>query len=643
MSDPTSSGQDVTQLTECPHCGAAVPAAEYCGACGAHLAYADHGAAHRARSYAPFPEEPVLRIAITTSLFPHLSRSTKLLFRLAVGCIVALLVVFALAKWQAPMIGVAACGFPVLYLLYVVEIDDPDRPTFRAPVGIALLLGVVLGVAWGIVGGHYVDRALSLTFGSSLTGADALVAAVVVPVVGVLLMALPVAALRLGRHSSESLDGFVIGAVGALGFGLAATIQQLSGLLRSGQVSEFDFTSTLTQVAIRGFAVPLIGALTIGLFGATLWLRRHQRVQGWQLTLTSPITALAVALVVQVGLGFCEIAVLPDLALLLAYMVAVVLVIVVIRVCLHQVLLAELHPVAIGPPGVCPHCHRMVPTMPYCPHCGVARTATSPRHRSTRAEEGAAAELGGSPARPGSVHYRHVGPGELTETLRLGPWRVFLALLSVMGVASVALVVTSVVLQPPPPKPCHYLFRCGGGPTAGGLVTSGTQYSNTTYGFSLALEFGPITRIQTQSNGIILDYAHPGSSIDSGQVQVVGLTSNGMSASQVVASVQQQVDSNAQAEYAVPNPFIGFQPGAGEAYNYVINGSNNTQVPGRLIILAAVKGNLAIVVLDSGPYEKFSNLDHPSPADQFAALYADPVVNSVKWPSTSSVKESSSG
>lgn len=45
------------------------------------------------------------------------------------------------------------------------------------------------------------------------------------------------------------------------------------------------------------------------------------------------------------------------------------------------------------------------------------------------------------------------------------------------------------------------------------------------------------------------------------------------------------------------------------------------------------------MVIDSGPYVQFSasnqtisNLDdHPSPADHFAALAADPIVNSITW------------
>jgi hypothetical protein len=368
-------------LTECAHCGAAVPAAEFCGSCGAHFVYSSGHPARRHDAYAPFPEEPVLRISVVTSLFPHLSPRTKLIFRGAIGVIVALLVVFALLKWQAPMIAVAACGIPMVFLLYVVELDDPERPPFRAPVSLALVLGAALGLVWAIVGGHYVDRALSLELGASLTESTALVAAVVVPAAGVVLMVLPVAILRIGRSGGESLDGFVVGGVGALTFVLVATIEQLSSPLRTGQVSQLAFTSTLTQVVVRGFADPMIAGLTAGLFGATLWLHRHTRSSGWPRVATLPGTALVLALVVQVGLGFCDTAVLPDLAVLLAHLVATAVVIVVARVCLHHVLLAELHEVAIGPPRVCPHCRRLVPQMPFCPHCGVAYSATAPRHR----------------------------------------------------------------------------------------------------------------------------------------------------------------------------------------------------------------------------------------------------------------------
>ncbi|HTX62996.1 MAG TPA: hypothetical protein VMD28_05125, partial [Acidimicrobiales bacterium] len=108
-------------LAACPHCGQEVPAADYCGACGAHLVHRAATAARRHHAYAAFPEEPVLRLAVTTSLFPHLSHRAKATFRAAVGAIVVVLVALALGGVEAPSIAVCALGVPLLYLLYTYE------------------------------------------------------------------------------------------------------------------------------------------------------------------------------------------------------------------------------------------------------------------------------------------------------------------------------------------------------------------------------------------------------------------------------------------------------------------------------------------------------------------------------------------
>jgi rRNA maturation endonuclease Nob1 len=46
-----------------------------------------------------------------------------------------------------------------------------------------------------------------------------------------------------------------------------------------------------------------------------------------------------------------------------------------VRLVIHQALLAEGAGHEIGPDAACPECHRIVPTMLFCPSCGVARAA----------------------------------------------------------------------------------------------------------------------------------------------------------------------------------------------------------------------------------------------------------------------------
>ena len=83
-----------------------------------------------------------------------------------------------------------------------------------------------------------------------------------------------------------------------------------------------------------------------------------------------------IALVVEIGLGYADDAVLPDIVLLTVHLAAAALALLALRVGLNHVLLHEQRDVRIGPPRVCPHCHRVVPAMPFCPMCGVAERAT---------------------------------------------------------------------------------------------------------------------------------------------------------------------------------------------------------------------------------------------------------------------------
>src|SRR3981081_4114622 len=67
-------------LVTCPHCGHLVPAGDFCGHCGAHLIA---GSAHRMHSFAAMPNEAVGRVAIITTLLPHLPHRRGRPFRLA--------------------------------------------------------------------------------------------------------------------------------------------------------------------------------------------------------------------------------------------------------------------------------------------------------------------------------------------------------------------------------------------------------------------------------------------------------------------------------------------------------------------------------------------------------------------------------
>jgi hypothetical protein len=87
---------------------------------------------------------------------------------------------------------------------------------------------------------------------------------------------------------------------------------------------------------------------------------------------------LIVAAGAQVLLGIVAVTV-PDLVLQVGMRVVVAAALLMyVRLVIHRSLLAEGAAHEIGPDAPCPECHRIVPTMAFCPACGVARAAAKP-------------------------------------------------------------------------------------------------------------------------------------------------------------------------------------------------------------------------------------------------------------------------
>ncbi|MGH9047601.1 MAG: zinc ribbon domain-containing protein, partial [Acidimicrobiales bacterium] len=86
---------------------------------------------------------------------------------------------------------------------------------------------------------------------------------------------------------------------------------------------------------------------------------------------------------VQVGLGFTDIDALSDPLLVVVHLAAVILLALGMRVGIHHVLLHESTEVHIGSPRVCANCAHLVPSMAFCPQCGVADRAVARPHRGS--------------------------------------------------------------------------------------------------------------------------------------------------------------------------------------------------------------------------------------------------------------------
>jgi hypothetical protein len=388
-------------MTECRVCQTHVPDGEFCGLCGAHLTpqKGDGPDWLRIHAFGAAPNEHLLRPALTSSLFPHLPQRSFRPFRVALVVVLVMLVVAALLRMPALLIALAALGIPLLFMLYLQEVDVHRD----VPVGTLVLtaaLGVGLGVGWVMLTGTMVARSYGVGLETGIAGYRMLREGVGVPIGGLILMLVPALVVRVVRPGTrEALDGFMIGALGALTFTAAATLTRLAPQFATGLVNRSrPMAGLLVEAGIRGLAVPVMAAAAGGLLGAVLWFRRPPSKAGQRqgfVRLALALFTIAV-LVLYAGLGLLDVARVPQVLQLVVYLAVAAVAVLVLRVGLHLALLHEEHDeIQAGKPIVCAHCGHVVPDMAFCPACGVATRASSRSSRTARREKRPARSDGG--------------------------------------------------------------------------------------------------------------------------------------------------------------------------------------------------------------------------------------------------------
>jgi RsiW-degrading membrane proteinase PrsW (M82 family) len=362
-------------LVSCPHCGSTVPAGEFCGHCGAHLRTAD---VNRRHAFAALPSEPVLHFNVISTLFPHLPHRQGGPFRWALIAGGLFVVILAALHLFAPATAAAAFLLPVLYLLYLYEVEVyADEPWLL--VAATMLAGAVLGYAVTELAG---GAASQLNLAQDSASGFAL-RAVAIPIIGQALMLAGPLFLFLFRKDRyrEPLDGLTFGAASALGFSLASELAALWPLITGPLVGNGDPVDWALRLLRLGILVSLVNASTTGLVTASIWLHRYDRRRSDRAREVSPLATVVVAFGTQLVLGMLTFALQDLIVQVLVWAVATIALMLYVRQVIHQALLSEGVAHEIGPDSQCPECHHIVPTMLFCPNCGAARAAAP---RSTR-------------------------------------------------------------------------------------------------------------------------------------------------------------------------------------------------------------------------------------------------------------------
>ena len=121
---------------------------------------------------------------------------------------------------------------------------------------------------------------------------------------------------------------------------------------------------------------------------------------------------------------------------------------------------------------------------------------------------------------------------------------------------------------------------------------------------------------------------------DGGPLRLFSEPARGRDARQVAADLKGQMFPDAVTSYELPNAILGYEPGYGEVADDWPKGTTTDAQHLRIILIVAVKNDLALVAGAVGPFHQFGPDDGPgppSPANLDIAKDMGKYVNSFMW------------
>lgn len=170
---------------------------------------------------------------------------------------------------------------------------------------------------------------------------------------------------------------------------------------------------------------------------------------------------------------------------------------------------------------------------------------------------------------------------------------------------------------------------CGRPPNAV-AVANLPRFTSADGAFSVSHPFASeIYAVRTEPNGVRAQLIAG----DGGLLRLFSQPAQGRVARQLVAQLMAKQYPNAEVVYELPNTTVGYQLGYGVVANFAQSGISSGY-PMRVIIMAAVKNDLALIAVAEGPFRRFTQDFGPGPpsaANTEIALDMGKYVDSFRW------------
>ena len=218
----------------------------------------------------------------------------------------------------------------------------------------------------------------------------------------------------------------------------------------------------------------------------------------------------------------------------------------------------------------------------------------------------------------------HAAPPRRTSHIRL-----VLTWLAAIAVVAGTLVGVSAMIEKPPVR---YMCppNCGKPPT-GTPVEINPRFTAADGAFSVSHPAeSPAYRITTKPNGVTAEFLAG----DGGTMQFFSEPAANRSPQDIAKGLVKKTFPDTRTAYQIPNAMVGYHSGYGEVVDCWPQGANSSYMRMRVLVMVAVKNDVALVAAAVGPYHAFGpdfGFGKPSGANTQIALDMGKYVNSFSW------------